>query len=280
MDEAEELVSAYADWMRSWGASQATIDVRVGKIAPLLREWGGVDGITSERIRAWLIDPRTRKPKDGRPPTAATRSTYHAHMKSFCDWLFAGGLIEVHPMTTDQVRTPKRPDYVPRPITEAQASRALAEATGDLRAWLVLAMRAGLRAHEIAKIKAEDVSEDGIFVRGKGGVEAVLPCHPEILDLAAVYPLRGYWFPDSHAPDGHVPRERISKLVGDYFRRINIPQGSIHRARHYYATSLLRAGVNIRIVQRLMRHSNVKTTAGYTAVDEDELRAAVLKLTA
>jgi Phage integrase family len=49
----------------------------------------------------------------------------------------------------------------------------------------------------------------------------------------------------------------------------------VHRCRHVYATRLLRSGVNIRVVQQLMRHASLQTTAAYTAVDEDELRDAV-----
>lgn len=62
------------------------------------------------------------------------------------------------------------------------------------------------------------------------------------------------------------------------FREVGIPTGSIYLARHSYATTLLRSGTNIRVVQRLLRHSDLSTTAIYTAVDEDEMRAAVNRL--
>ncbi len=55
-------------------------------------------------------------------------------------------------------------------------------------------------------------------------------------------------------------------------------EGSIHRCRHVFGTRLLRQGVHIRTVQKLMRHASLSTTANYTAVDEDELRAAILTL--
>lgn len=271
----DDVLAAYADWMRSWGASQATIDVRIGTVAPLLDQWGGIDGITSKRIESWLIEPRRRIPKDGRRCKPATRATYHAHMKSLCDWLVATERLAVHPM--QGMRSPNRPNAIPRPLSEAEAARATATASGDLRVWLMLAMDAGLRAHEIAQLRGEDVAEDFIYLRGKGDVAAMLPTHPDVWTEAQQRP-RGYWFPDPSTATGHVTRERISKYVGDHFRKVGIPGGSIHRARHLYATRLLRAGVNIRVVQQLMRHANVKTTAGYTAVDENELRAAILRL--
>jgi len=57
-------------------------------------------------------------------------------------------------------------------------------------------------------------------------------------------------------------------------------EGSIHRCRHTYATQLLRAGVNIRVVQELMRHASLTPTQIYTAVDEDERRDAITRLAA
>ena len=51
--------------------------------------------------------------------------------------------------------------------------------------------------------------------------------------------------------------------------------GSLHRCRHTYATTLLRSGVNIRVVQSLMRHESLSSTQAYTAVEDDERTAAV-----
>jgi site-specific recombinase XerD len=67
-------------------------------------------------------------------------------------------------------------------------------------------------------------------------------------------------------------------VTGRLFDSLGIA-GSIHRARHSYATTLLRAGANVRVVQTLMRHSSLATTAAHCAVDEDE-RAAAIRLLA
>jgi integrase/recombinase XerD len=90
--------------------------------------------------------------------------------------------------------------------------------------------------------------------------------------MAQRYPRYGYWFPGNQA--GHIRPQQVSMTVGRLFHSIGI-EGSIHRCRHVFGTRLLRSGVNIRTVQKLMRHANLDTTANYTAVDEDELRAAI-----
>lgn len=233
--------------------------------ASRLREWG-VGGMTTENIQAWL----------GRPKLSRwTRSTYHAHLRDLCAWLVASGYLDADPM--DDVRKPSRPSSLPRPLSEPEVERVLAAAEGRVHDWITIALLSGLRVHEIAKIRGEDVTQDGIFVEGKGGTRAVLPTHPDLWTMAQRYPRHGYWFPGRKGE--HIKSETITVAVGALFDTLGIA-GSIHRCRHTYGTRLLRAGVNIRIVQRLMRHATLATTATYTAVDEDELRAAILRLSA
>ena len=142
---------------------------------------------------------------------------------------------------------------------------------------LVLALLAGLRAHEIAKIRGEDVTADLIYVEGKGQVRAALPTHPDIWALAQRHDEPGYWYPGPE--DGHLRGNTISIRVGQLFRGLNIT-GSIHRCRHTYGTRLLRRGAHIRTVQKLMRHASLATTQVYTDVSDDELRDAIGLLSA
>jgi len=261
----EEIAAEYVVWLRSWGASPRTIEARGQLARSRLAAWG-VEGMTAVNITDFLARP------DIKP---WTRSTYHSNLTCFCAWLVASGHREGNPMA--QVRKPKRPAPRPRPLTEAEVERVLAAVEGEVRDWILLALLAGLRASEIAKIRGEDVTADGIYVIGKGGKAETLPCHDDLWAMAERYPARGYWFP---GPDeGHFRPQRISLIVGDLFHALGI-QGSIHRCRHVYGTRLLRGGENIRVVQKLMRHSNLDTTATYTAVDEDELRAAINRLSA
>ena len=148
----------------------------------------------------------------------------------------------------------------------------LGRAEGWERTWVLLGMYAGLRAHEIAKLRAEDVNEDFIYVEGKGGRRSMLPTSPLLwAEVNKYYPRTGYLFPSRGS---HISTGRVSVRVGRLFEELGI-EGSIHRARHTFATILLREGAKIRVVQQLMRHASLATTAAYAAVDEDEMRAAV-----
>lgn len=262
---ADELSKQYGDWLRTWSPSPKTAKVRQALAHQVLEAWG-LRGLTPENIQTWLGT------SDFRP---WTRSTYHAHLIDFCKWLVAMGYLKENPM--DGVRKPKRPTSVPKPLTDVEVERALATAEPVVREWLQLALLAGLRAHEIAKIRGEDVTQVRLYVEGKGQVLAALPTHPDIWAIAEKHATNGYWYPGTE--DGHITGNHVSVAVGKHFRSLGIT-GSIHRARHTYATRLLRDGQNIRVVQRLMRHASLATTQVYTAVSDDELAAAIGRLQA
>lgn len=256
----DHIVSEYGNWMRSWGAAERTISARQTIARNRLSAWG-LEGFTQRNAETYLSNPDWSR---------WTRATYHGHLTSLATWLTATSRIAGNPML--DVRAVKKPKSRPRPLTEGDVARVLLTAKGEVGDWIRLALLSGLRAHEIAKIRGEDVQSDGIYILGKGGSVDILPCHPELWEMAQRYPRSGFWFPGIE--DGHMRRLKVSLTVGRLFKSLGI-DGSIHRCRHTFGTRLMRSGVNIRTVQKLMRHSNLETTANYTAVDEDELRAAI-----
>lgn len=259
MPHASPILAEFESFLRSWDASPQTIRARMVVVTARFNAWG-LEGFTAEAIRQWFADAELER---------WSRTTYYSHLNSFCEFLLTAGYAETNPM--DDVRKPKAPRSLPRPLSEAEVARVLATADPRMRDWLLLALLQGLRVHEIAKIRGQDIQAEGLYVKGKGGVETTLPVHADIWAMAQRYPRQGYWFPSR---ESHLNASTITRLVTELFRSQGIT-GSIHRCRHVYGTRLLRAGVNIRQVQTLMRHGSLQTTALYTAVDEDELRAAI-----
>lgn len=258
---ATEIAAEYGEWLRSWSPSRSTVTARRTLAANRLAAWG-LEGFTVENVQVWLGTTDF---------TAWSRVTYFHHLRDFCAWAVRAGYLEVDPMP--EVRRPRRPKPLPRPLSDAEVDRALAGTSGQIRDWIVLAMLSGLRAHEIAKLRGEDVTETHIFVDGKGGVRAAIPTHPELWVMADRYPERGYWFVGRRGNE-HVNPNTVSVRVGEAFRSLGI-DGSIHRARHTYATLLLRRGANLRVVQKLMRHASLATTEAYIAVSDSELSSAI-----
>jgi integrase/recombinase XerD len=256
----------FALWLRANGCSRNTIEDRLAHVAEFTRSHPSFPNVRPMHITAWL----------GREWLAQwTRATYYGHLRSYFTFAMENDLIDADPMA--RMRRPKGGKGIPRPLTPAQVDQVMDSATNaNLHAWLTLGLFAGLRAHEIAKIRTGDVDQLNIRVVGKGAVGADIPTHPRIWALAMDHPGAGWWFP-SRSECGHVTSLSVSTLVSRHFKANGI-EGSIHRCRHTYATELLRAGVNIRVVQTLMRHESLSSTQIYTAVDEDERIEGISRL--
>lgn len=265
----DEIVPSYERWMRSWDAAPATIEARTSLARQRLAAWG-LEGFTPANVQTYLGTEGWSR---------WTRSTYHAHLKSFCEYLVAARHLEANPM--DDVRKTSRPRSLPRPLSDAEMALVIETARAHedprLLSWVTLGRRAGLRCHEIAKFSGEHLTDRGLYVLGKGGKEAMLPIHPEIAAMGMRHPARGYWFPSPYG--GHLQAESLSAAVSKFFSELGIV-GSIHRVRHNFGTDLLRGGNDLRVVQELMRHSSLATTAVYTAVDADRLTSAIHSLPA
>lgn len=256
-----ESLGGYKNWLIAHGLARTTIEQRVEFAQARIREWGTLDQ-PAHVVVPWLSQFQ-----------GWTRRTYLNHLRSVYAWMIETGALEASPVA--RMRTPPPPPPRPSPLTSEELTAALTAATGDLRAWLLLGYLAGLRCHEIAKIRGEDIDERALYVLGKGGQEAVLPTHELLWQLAQSYPRHGYWFPSPQAKRAFVSESQIGNKVRAHFRSLGIENGSVHRLRHSYGTSLARQGTQIRIVQDLMRHRSLDTTMRYVLVDEEEKRRAV-----
>lgn len=253
----------YDEWLSGRGLARSTVHARTKFYRSRLHAWGTFD-LPSATINAWLSGYE-----------GWSRRTYYTHLMSIYDWRQENGS-DHNPMRT--IKPPPSPRPRPRPLPEADLTRALRQADPRTRAFLLLGYLAGLRAHEIAKMHGRDVTSDGLYVFGKGGHGQMLPTHPLLWDLAQTYPRDGYWFPSPRQGRDHLAADAVTSNVTRLFRRLGI-EGSSHRARHSFGTSLLRGGANLRVVQELMRHSSLATTAAYLGVDHDEKVSAVGGLT-
>lgn len=257
-------MSTYGEWLRERGLSSNTIKARLRFYRT--RGHGGISywPPSQEQLAAFLACH-----------SGWTRLTYHTHLISLFDWLVEEGIAQEN-LARSIRRTPK-PRPRPRPLSESELRLALAAADGRTRTFLALGYLAGLRAHEIAKIHGRDIDEQTLRVVGKGGTDCALPTHPMLWQLAQTYPRDDYWFPSPYGP--HIVASTVTACVRRLFQSVGL-SGSSHRARHTYGTTLLRGGANLRVVQDLMRHQSLATTALYLGVDEDERRAAIGRIVA
>lgn len=276
-ESLEDTLQAWRRYALAAGHSERTISARIYTVRRLPKS--GIDPMTATRddLTEWmsgLANSRT-----GERVERSTLSTYRAQLRSFYAWLEDTGRREDDPSV--KLPNPRVGKNLPRPLSPTQVQAVLAACSDarahQTRAYVILACYEGLRVHEIAKVRGEDIWEDEIAVRGKGDKRSTVPLHPLVAELAREMPTSGYWFP-SDAPSGHVHRCSVSAAIKRAMIRAGVP-GTPHACRHFYGTQFLKAsGGDLRMTQRVMRHSSPATTAGYTQIIDDEARMTAAKI--
>lgn len=261
------IVEEWCAWMTAQGLSSRTIEERRMLFIRLRRN----------PLELTLTDLLTELGRDDL--SNASRLTYLNHMRAFWTWAIKMEYTEVD--MTKKLPAPKVKRGLPRPVTSDEFNALL-----DLplrrrtRAMVLLCSYQGLRIHEAVKLEGQHIDHAAgvVKVRGKGGVYAELPLSDAVREFARLMPKDGYWFP-SPKGIGHVSANSGSDLVGKAMRRAGVTGGP-HRLRHWFGSTLLDRGVDVRVVQELMRHANLATTAIYTKVSNEKRTAAMALLAA
>jgi len=211
--------------------------------------------------------------------SASTAATYHSYLRAWFNWLCLMDYRDDNPMI--KLAAPKYPERVPRPVSDNDLVRLLTMRMHHrTRVMILLAALAGLRVSEIAKVRGEDLdlSAPVVYTEGKGGKRAGLPLHPLLVDAALSMPRRGWWFPaNARRPGDHVHSKSVSDIIGNAMRRADV-RGTPHSLRHWYGSTLLDDGADLRTVQELLRHSSVATTQIYTRVPDERRHDAIRRL--
>ena len=176
----------------------------------------------------------------------------------------------------------REPDRVPLVLSQKEIKRILAMAPNlKARVMLSLAYGCGLRASEVVRLKVGDI--DGAqniirIVQSKGRKDRNVMLPSDILGL-----LRAWWKErpagqdkDVPAPERvlfpgyrgkHLSSRQLSRLFLETAKAAAITKRvTLHTLRHSFATHLLERGVDIRVIQALLGHSKLTTTARYARV--------------
>jgi site-specific recombinase XerD len=163
-----------------------------------------------------------------------------------------------------------------------EVSELLAAAPGPglkYRAALSIAYGAGLRASEVCNLKVADIDSDRMLIHvdeGKGGKDRKVMLSPDLLDL-----LRDYWF--EARPTGWlfpgkpkinpVSSRQLGRAFNSAKHLVGISRpATLHTLRHSFATHLLEANTDVRVIQVLLGHAKLSTTARYTHVATKTIR--------
>lgn len=201
---AVDLIADWATWQYGQSLSVRTVTERASAVKRCAQHTGTApEFLQPQQIAEWLANDEW---------SARTRVTYYLALSAWFRWLATMGHRPVNPM--ERVGKPRQPRTVPRPITDANLRRLLGVLMRRrTRAMILLAALQGLRAHEIAKVKAEDFDlvDRTLTVKGKGGVVATLPLHHLVVEHAYLMPRTGHWFPGSD--QGYQRRESVCQMI-------------------------------------------------------------------
>lgn len=258
----------WAQWMQAAGLADSTIRFRAQTLSLMARRTGADPRTCDWRpLSAFLADVGL---------AAVTKANYYAALKSWFDYLILTDQRVDQPMR--KIKKAKAPRRLPRPYATEKLARLLS--TGmyrKTRMQILLCAYAGFRAHETAKMRGEHIDGPWLIVKGKGGVEARVPLHPAIAEYAAHFPVRGLWFPSPSNPDKSISPKSVGRNISHAMRRAGFPAVS-HQLRHWFGTENLEINPNIRVVQQVMRHASITSTAIYTLIGGETELATVIAL--
>jgi integrase/recombinase XerD len=166
------------------------------------------------------------------------------------------------------------PERLPVVLSPEEVARLLAHAPGlKYRAALSIAYGCGLRVSEIVNLKVTDIDSARMLIRveqGKGRKDRFAMPSPELLDLLRewwrVKRSRGWLFPGQQ-PVQPITARQLNRACHAAAQAAKLDKRiSMHTLRHSFATHLLERHTDIRVIQVLLGHRKLDSTALYTRV--------------
>lgn len=243
-------------------------EVDLGRVGPL-------------DVRAFIADllVHNRKSTVGRKLSS---------VKGFFRFLLRRDVLSADPAAG--IGTPKKEQQLPVHLSVDDMVRLLESPPRDRadglrdRAMLEMIYSAGLRVSELVGLNWDDIDRDLrlLRVRGKGGKERVVPFGDRALAALDAYKLK---IPELCRRCLHDPRavflnrrgrrlttRSVARLVDRHVLAAGIAtKASPHALRHSFATHMLSAGADLRVIQELLGHASLSTTQRYTHVDLGQL---------
>ncbi|MFY7651942.1 MAG: tyrosine-type recombinase/integrase [Chitinophagaceae bacterium] len=174
---------------------------------------------------------------------------------------------------------PKKHLQLPKVISEEKILEGIMRVENlKHKAILVTAYSAGLRVSEVVNLRVTDVNSDRmqLFIeRAKGKKDRMVPLAQITLLVLRTY-VKEYkpkhWLFEGQFSGEPYSIRSAQMIFKEAYQQFNIPKNvGFHSLRHSYATHLLENGTDLRYIQNLLGHNDIKTTLRYTHVSNDKL---------
>jgi integrase/recombinase XerD len=248
-----------------------TIKIYVKRVATFAQHFGkSPQRLGAADIRAYLLFLVQEKP---------TAASYYGQAISALRFLYRSTLGKK--WVVDDVVSPKKQRKLPVVLSPGEVAQFF-EAVASLkhRAILMTAYAAGLRVSEVVALRVDDIDSRRMVIRlrqAKGQKDRYTMLSPRLLTI-----LREYWkaarptqflFP-GNVPDRSITARTVEKACRRAREAARLGKHvTVHTLRHSFATHLLEGGTDLRIIQVLLGHRSLRTTAVYTHVSTSTLQA-------
>jgi len=228
------------------------------------------DQLGPEEIRAWQLFLLNEK-----------RVKLSTYIQAVCALRFFYQNTLHRRIEIDRIPLPRYEKKLPVILSKAEV-KALLEAPKNLkhRAMLATMYAAGLRVSEVASLKMSDLDRERrvIWVRGgKGHKDRQVMLAEPLRDLLAAYwrwkrPTN--WLFPGRNPDFPIATKSVFRACQKAARKAGISKPiHPHSLRHAFATHLLDEGVNLLVIQTLLGHAHLTTTARYLHLSDSAVRS-------
>lgn len=281
------MVKEYLASLEAVGKSEQTIKTyrsQLGQFMKWLAENGGTDdakqitSIDAVEYRRYLQEVRELKP--------ASVNTALAAIEAFCNWLLDEGHINHRPLA--KVRKVEEVQKAPKWLDRSEKYRlirtTLNEKSKRNKAIIFTMLLAGLRVSELVSLRPDHIAiserKGTLTVTGKGNKRRSVPMPKELREYLSDYLFDNagiQWLFGSQRGD-RLTVKGVQHLCVAIGKKAGIENLTPHVLRHTFCHDLVSKDVAIEIVAKLAGHSKIETTMLYTLPGEQEMQAAVEKL--
>lgn len=232
-----------------------------------LRKGHAIERLDTEHLRSYILEMVKR---------GAASQTVHVHLNAIK--FFYREICRIQ--TPINISFPKREGRLPVVLSHEEIERMIAVTpNGKHKLIIALAYGAGLRVSEVKDLSVRDIDFDRacIHVKHGKGAKDRITLLPELLmeSLRHIAEIRDPLLPVfANVYGRRLTKETFQKVVQHALRKAGISKAAtFHSLRHSFATHLLENGTDIRYVQELLGHANIRTTQRYTHVTSYALHA-------
>jgi integrase/recombinase XerD len=281
---AGELVEGFREWLvseRRLAASTVEYYVRGARL--FLGESSGQDvaGLTLGEVSSFMV-------RECRRLGVGSAKNLATGLRSLLRYLYLAGVTDRELAQAVPAPASRRGGGLPRGLGAEEVTALLAGCDDSTalgrrdHAIVVMLVRLGLRAREVAALTLDDVDwvHGEMVVRGKGNHTERLPLPVDVGEALVAYLQDGRpetttcraLFLRAQAPSVGLSASGVSSVARGACIAAGVLSGSAHRLRHSAATAMLRAGASLDEVSQVLRQRDLQTTSSYAKVDFVALR--------